>query len=135
MDATIRIDLDIQRQLKLKSVELRITQKELANIYILNGLNEEKNNGNMKTIDDIAKTLNININDPNTELDDLDEDTFEIVSDKNKLTMDEIKEIVEKNKSDKESNVKLSDMLGIVESPDEIDCLNEKWNPMIGGKC
>lgn len=81
----------------------------------------------MKTIDDIAKTLNININDPNTELDDLDEDTFEIVSDKNKLTMDEIKEIVEKNKSDKESNVKLSDMLGIVESPDEIDCLNEKW--------
>ncbi|MBQ6444434.1 MAG: hypothetical protein IJJ11_07140 [Methanosphaera sp.] len=127
MDATIRIDLDIQRQLKLKSVELGITQKELANIYILNGLNEEKNNGNMKTIDDIAKTLNININDPNTELDDLDEDTFEIVSDKNKLTMDEIKEIVEKNKSDKESNVKLSDMLGIVESPDEIDCLNEKW--------
>lgn len=119
MDATIRIDLDIQRQLKLKSVELGITQKELANIYILNGLNEEKNNGNMKTIDDIAKTLNININDPNTELDDLDEDTFEIVSDKNKLTMDEIKEIVEKNKSDKESNVKLSDMLGIVESPDE----------------
>lgn len=127
MDATIRIDLDIQRQLKLKSVELGITQKELANIYILNGLNEEKNNGNMKTIDDIAKTLNININDPNTELDDLDVDTFEIVSDKNKLTMDEIKEIVEKNKSDKESNVKLSDMLGIVESPDEIDCLNEKW--------
>ena len=127
MDATIRIDLDIQRQLKLKSVELGITQKELANIYILNGLNEEKNNGNMKTIDDIAKTLNININDPNTELDDLNEDTFEIVSDKNKLTMDEIKEIVEKNKSDKESNVKLSDMLGIVESPDEIDCLNEKW--------
>lgn len=127
MDATIRIDLDIQRQLKLKSVELGITQKELANIYILNGLNEEKNNGNMKTIDDIAKTLNININDPNTELDDLDVDTFEIVSDKNKLTIDEIKEIVEKNKSDKESNVKLSDMLGIVESPDEIDCLNEKW--------
>lgn len=127
MDATIRIDLDIQRQLKLKSVELGITQKELANIYILNGLNEEKNNGNMKTIDDIAKTLNININDPNTELDDLNEDTFEIVSDKNKLTIDEIKEIVEKNKSDKESNVKLSDMLGIVESPDEIDCLNEKW--------
>lgn len=127
MDATIRIDLDIQRQLKLKSVELGITQKELANIYILNGLNEEKNNGNMKTIDDIAKTLNININDPNTELDDLDVDPFEIVSDKNKLTIDEIKEIVEKNKSDKESNVKLSDMLGIVESPDEIDCLNEKW--------
>ncbi len=127
MDATIRIDLDIQRQLKLKSVELGVTQKELANIYILNGLNEEKNNGNMKTIDDIAKTLNININDPNTKLDDLDVDTFEIVSDENKLTIDEIKEIVEKNKGEKESNVKLSDMLGIVESPDEIDCLTEKW--------
>ncbi len=127
MDATIRIDLDIQRQLKLKSVELGITQKELANTYILNGLNEEKSNGTLKSIKDIAQVLNIEINDDDDVLADVIEGEYEIQSDQKHLTMDEIEQIIDSNQSNEESNVKLTDMLGIVESPQKTDSLEEKW--------
>lgn len=127
MDATIRIDLDIQRQLKLKSVELGITQKELANTYILNGLNEEKSNGTLKSIKDIAQVLNIEINNDDDVLADVIEGEYEIQSDQKHLTMDEIEQIIDSNQSNEESNVKLTDMLGIVESPQKTDSLEEKW--------
>ena len=110
MDATIRIDLDIQRQLKLKSVELGITQKELANTYILNGLNEEKSNGTLKSIKDIAQVLNIEINDDDDVLADVIEGEYEIQSDQKHLTMDEIEQIIDSNQSNEESNVKLTDI-------------------------
>ena len=127
MDTTIRIDMDIQRQLKLKSVELGITQKELANTYILKGLYEEKNRDNIKSIEDIAKSLNIKLNDIDEELTDLNVEEYELLTDEKILTNDEIKEIIEKNTSNKKSNVKLSDMIGIVESPQKTNSLNEKW--------
>lgn len=126
MDATIRIDLDIQRQLKLKSVELGVTQKELANTYILNGLNGEKSKGNMKSIEDIAKVLNIEIENIDDVLADLDVDEYEILSEEKHLNMDEIKDIVNNNRSNEESNVNLTDMIGIVESPQKTDSLEEK---------
>ena len=127
MDATIRIDLNIQKQLKLKSVELGITQKELANTYILKGLNEEKSNGTLKSIKDIAQGLNIEINDVDDVLDDVIEGEYEILSEQKHLTMDEIEQIIDSNKSNEESNVKLTDILGIVESPQKTDSLEEKW--------
>lgn len=126
MDATIRIDLDIQRQLKLKSVELGVTQKELANTYILNGLNGEKSRSNMKSIEDIAKVLNIEIDNIDDILADLDVDEYEILSEEKHLTMDKIKDIVNNNRSNEESNVNLTDMIGIVESPQKTDSLEEK---------
>ena len=126
MDATIRIDLDIQRQLKLKSVELGVTQKELANTYILNGLNGEKSKGNMKSIEDIAKVLNIEIENIDDVLADLDVDEYEILSEEKHLNMDEIKDIVNNNRSNEESNVNLTDMIGIIESPQKTDSLEEK---------
>lgn len=126
MDATIRIDLDIQRQLKLKSVELGVTQKELANTYILNGLNGEKSKSNMKSIEDIAKVLNIEIGNIDDVLADLDVDEYEILSEEKHLNMDEIKDIVNNNRSNEESNVNFTDMIGIVESPQKTDSLEEK---------
>jgi len=126
MDATIRIDLDIQRQLKLKSVELGVTQKELANTYILNGLNAEKSKNDMKSIEDIAKVLNIEIENIDDVLADLDVDEYEILSEEKHLNMDEIKDIVNNNRSNEESNVNLTDMIGIVESPQKTDSLEEK---------
>jgi len=126
MDATIRIDLDIQRQLKLKSVELGVTQKELANTYILNGLNAEKSKNDMKSIEDIAKVPNINIETIDDNLADLDVGEYEILPDEKHLTMDEISDIIDNNRSNDESNVNLSDMLGIVESPQKTDSLEEK---------
>jgi len=126
MDATIRIDLDIKRQLKLKSVELGVTQKELANTYILNGLNGEKSKSNMKSIEDIAKVLNIEIENIDDVLADLDVDEYEILSEEKHLNMDEIKDIVNNNRSNEESNVNLTDMIGIVESPQKTDSLEEK---------
>lgn len=128
MDTTIRIDMDIQRQLKLKSVELGISQKELANTYILKGLNEEKSISDMKSIEDIAKLLNIEMNTDDEKLANLKVDDYEILSDEKNLSMAEIKEIVDNNISKDESNVKLSDMLGIVESPQKTNSLDEKWD-------
>jgi len=127
MDATIRIDMDIQRQLKLKSVELGITQKELANTYILNGLNEDKSRGNLKSIKDIAEVLNIEMNDVDDVLADLNVGEYEILEEEKRLNMDEIGDIIDNNRSNKKSKVKLSDMLGIVESPQKTNSLDEKW--------
>ncbi|RAP48500.1 MAG: hypothetical protein BZ136_04880 [Methanosphaera sp. rholeuAM74] len=127
MDATIRIDMDIQRQLKLKSVELGITQKELANTYILNGLNEDKSRGNLKSIKDIAEVLNIEMNDVDDVLADLNVGEYEILEEEKHLNMDEIGDIIDNNRSNKKSKVKLSDMLGIVESPQKTNSLDEKW--------
>lgn len=126
MDATIRIDAIIQKQLKLKSVELGITQKELANTYILNGLHEDERKNNINNIEDIAKLLNIELSNPTDELNELDIDMFEVTSDEKQLSMDEIKQIVS-DTADKKSNVKFTDMLGIVESPEDANSLNEKW--------
>ena len=41
MATTIRIDENIKQQLKLKSAQTGISQLDLANRYILNGLKED----------------------------------------------------------------------------------------------
>lgn len=51
MVATIRIDEDIKRLLKLKSFQTGITQLDLANKYILNGLkNDNSPNKKVRTL-------------------------------------------------------------------------------------
>ena len=62
MDTTIRINSDIKQQLKLKSVELGVTQKELANRYLLYCLKKDNTPDTITSIDDIEKHLNINKN-------------------------------------------------------------------------
>jgi len=57
---------------------------------------------------------------------DLDVDEYEILSEEKHLNMDEIKDIVNNNRSNEESNVNLTDMIGIVESPQKTDSLEEK---------
>jgi hypothetical protein len=44
MDAYIRIDIELRKQLKIKSAELGTSIKSLAEKYILQGLEKEKNN-------------------------------------------------------------------------------------------
>ena len=62
---------------------------------------------------DIAKLPNIKMNNIDDELDDLNVDEYEILSDEKTLTMDEIKEIVDDNISDMKK-CKITDILEIV---------------------
>ncbi len=57
MATTIRINEDIKQLLKLKSVETGITQFDLANKYILNGLKEDNSPNKTMTIEEIEKLL------------------------------------------------------------------------------
>ena len=113
MDVTIRIDSDIQKLLKIKSV----TQKDLANSYLLKGLRDDGSSGGLKSIDDIAKNLDIPFG----------EDDVELVPLKDPLTMDEIRDLIRVDDG-RRSNVSFSEMLGIVKSPNESNSLDDKWN-------
>ncbi len=75
--------------------------------------NQEKTRGNVKSMGDIAKLPNIKMNNIDDELDDLNVDEYEILSDEKTLTMDEIKEIVDDNISDMKK-CKITDILEIV---------------------
>ena len=58
MITTIRIDKELQRQLKLKSAETGKTQLELANQYILDGLKKDNYSETpAMSLDEIEKLL------------------------------------------------------------------------------
>ncbi|RAP52712.1 MAG: hypothetical protein BZ137_08200 [Methanosphaera sp. rholeuAM130] len=58
MATTIRIDENIKQQLKLKSAQTGISQLDLANKYILNGLKEDNApKKKVMTLDQIEKYL------------------------------------------------------------------------------
>ena len=55
---TIRIDKNLQQQLKLKSVETGLSQLDLANRYIFDGLKrDETPKKNIMTLDEIESLL------------------------------------------------------------------------------
>ena len=59
MSTTIRINRDVKELLKLKSVETGISQIDLANRYILNGIKyDDTPNKPIKSIEEIEKLLN-----------------------------------------------------------------------------
>ena len=59
MLTTIKINKDLQQQLKLKSVEQGVTQIDLANRYILEGLKSDSTpNKPTMSLEDIEKLLN-----------------------------------------------------------------------------
>lgn len=73
MATTIRINEDIKQQLKLKSAQTGISQLDLANEYILNGLKEDKRpNKKVMTLDQIEKFLEHDKPEGDTILDELD---------------------------------------------------------------
>ena len=58
MSTTIRINKDVKELLKLKSVETGISQIDLANKYILEGIKFDNTpNKPLKTIEEIEKIL------------------------------------------------------------------------------
>ena len=67
------------------------------------------------------------MNDVDDVLADLNVGEYEILEEEKHLNMDEIGDIIDNNRSNKKSKVKLSDMLGIVESPQKTNSLDEKW--------
>ena len=58
MATTIRINEDIKQQLKIKSAELGVTQMDLLNRYIIEGLKRDSNPKKpTPTIDELEKLL------------------------------------------------------------------------------
>ncbi len=57
MSTTIRVHEEIKKQLKLKSAETGISQYDLANEYILEGLKKDKWRKKVMTIEEIEKLL------------------------------------------------------------------------------
>jgi hypothetical protein len=73
MATTIRIDENIKQQLKLKSAQTGISQLDLANRYILNGLKEDSTpNKKVMTLDQIEKFLEHDKPEGDNVLDELD---------------------------------------------------------------
>jgi hypothetical protein len=73
MATTIRINEDIKQQLKLKSAQTGISQLDLANKYILNGLkNDNSPNKKVMTLDQIEKFLEHDKPEGDTVLEELD---------------------------------------------------------------
>lgn len=73
MATTIRINEDIKQQLKLKSAQTGISQLDLANKYILNGLkNDNSPNKKVMTLDQIEKFLEHDKPEGDNVLDELD---------------------------------------------------------------
>lgn len=73
MATTIRIDENIKQQLKLKSAQTGISQLDLANKYILNGLKKDSTpNKKVMTLDQIEQYLNHDKPEGDTVLDELD---------------------------------------------------------------
>ena len=57
MSNNLRIDEEIKRLLEIKSKETGISQSDLANEYILEGLNKDKRSTDTMTIDEIKALL------------------------------------------------------------------------------
>jgi len=73
MATTIRIDENIKQQLKLKSAQTGISQLDLANKYILNGLKKDSTpNKKVMTLDQIEQYLDHDKPEGDTVLDELD---------------------------------------------------------------
>ena len=73
MATTIRINEDIKQQLKLKSAQTGISQLDLANKYILNGLKADNTpNKKVMTLDQIENFLKHDKPEGDTVLDELD---------------------------------------------------------------
>ena len=73
MATTIRINEDIKQHLKLKSAQTGISQLDLANKYILNGLkNDNSPNKKVMTLDQIEKFLEHDKPEGDNVLDELD---------------------------------------------------------------
>ena len=73
MATTIRINEDIKQQLKLKSAQTGISQLDLPNKYILNGLkNDNSPNKKVMTLDQIEKFLEHDKPEGDTVLEELD---------------------------------------------------------------
>ena len=73
MATTIRINEDIKQQLKLKSAQTGISQLDLANEYILDGLKRDTNpNKKVMTLEEIEKFLDYDKPEGDNILDELD---------------------------------------------------------------
>ena len=72
MAAAIRINEDIKQLLKLKSAETGITQFDLANKYILKGLQEDDAPSNIMSISDIEAMLSFDKPEGDENLEKLD---------------------------------------------------------------
>lgn len=127
MDTTIRINSDIKQQLKLKSVELGVTQKELANRYLLYCLKKDNTLDTITSIDDIEKHLNIKskINFKNLNND------FEIPemlklkeNGEEKIKQENITDMLDYDKP--EGDRLLEELSGLVHSPTQTDSLKLK---------
>ena len=127
MDTTIRINSDIKQQLKLKSVELGVTQKELANRYLLYCLKKDNTLDTITSIDDIEKHLNIKskINFKNLNND------FEIPemlklkeNGEEKIKQENITDMLDYDKP--EGDTLLEELSGLVHSPTQTDSLKLK---------
>ena len=127
MDTTIRINSDIKQQLKLKSVELGVTQKELANRYLLYCLKKDNTPDTITSIDDIEKHLNIKskINFKNLNND------FEIPemlklkeNGEEKIKQENITDMLDYDKP--EGDTLLEELSGLVHSPTQTDILKLK---------
>ncbi len=127
MDTTIRINSDIKQQLKLKSVELGVTQKELANRYLLYCLKKDNTPDTITSIDDIEKHLNIKskINFKNLNND------FEIPemlklkeNGEEKIKQENITDMLDYDKP--EGDTLLEELSGLVHSPTQTDSLKLK---------
>ena len=57
MQTTIRIDKELQRRLKIKSIETGRTQLDLANEYIRNGLKNDQTPKTPPSLEEIEKLL------------------------------------------------------------------------------
>ncbi len=129
MDTTIRISSDIKQQLKLKSIELGVTQKELANRYLLYGLKRDNSLNTIINIEDIEKQTNIksknNLENLNSDFEipemlklKEEEDTSEII------TQNNISNMLDHDKP--EGDTILEELSGLVHSPTQTDSLKLK---------
>ena len=72
LTTTIRINEEVKQLLKLKSAETGITQLDLANRYILNGLKEDNTPINVMSISDIEAMLSFDKPEGDKKLEKLD---------------------------------------------------------------
>ena len=68
MDVTIRIDADVHKLLKIRSAELGVSMKDLANRYLLKGLIEDSDESDIDILEDIARRLNIPLENKSNEM-------------------------------------------------------------------
>ena len=114
MDATIRIDPNLKKLLKIRSVKLGVTQKDLANMYLFKCLKEDDAKSDDITVDEVARKMNLSPENKLNEYFKDKEDIIELVPERDPLTKEELHAIIDN--SDQTSNVKFTDILGIYDS-------------------